>query len=189
METPTGPMVLPSEKKPFACPTCRERYYLPRAGSYLCTKEHIAAVLPNGRRRHLVVMERSEPERLPYAIPDVVEEKETFQDDLIEAQLYTCRHPDNRTWMYGDLTKHLFGANHLTRQDVLEKYADYVLQPLGAQSATQGGGSVVEASPAGRQMDSASVADLRRKQLVVITALVVIVAVVVVAVLRLINLL
>ena len=189
VETPAGPMVLPTEKRSFVCPTCRERYYLSGAGSYLCTKDHVSTVLPNGRRRHLVVMERSEPERVPWAIPDVVEEKEAIQGDLIEAQLYTCSHPDNRTWMYGDLTKHLFGANHLTREEVLTKYAEYVLRPLGAQTSTQGGQPVVEHSPAGRPLDSASMADLRRKQLVVITALVVIVAVVVVAVLRLINLL
>jgi len=172
VETPRGPMVLPSEKRPFVCPTCRKRYYLPEAGSYLCTKDHIAKVLPNGRRRRLVVMERVEPERLPWAIPDLVEEKEAFQDNLMETQLYTCRHPEDRTWMYGDLTKHLFGAKHLTREEVLTNHADYVLRPLGAQAATQ-----------------ENVADLRRKRMIVITAFVVLIAVIVAAILRLTNLL
>ena len=178
-------MVMPPKKQSFFCPTCRERYYLLEAGSFLCTKDHVATVLPNGKRRRLVVMERSEPERLPWAVPDVVEEKEALQDDLIESQLYTCRYPDNRTWMYGDLTKHLFGAKHLTREEVLAKYADYVLQPLGSQSATQGRQPVVERSPA----DSERMADLRRKRIVVITALVMLIAVIVAAILRLTNLL
>jgi len=181
VEMPTGPTVLPSEKRPFVCPTCGERYNLPGAGYYLCTKDHPITLLPNGHRRRLVVTERSEPGRLPWTIPEVVEEKEVLQDDLIETQLYTCRHPDNRTWMYGDLTKHLFGARHLTREEVLAKYADYVLRPLGAQSATQGRQPVIE--------PPASVADLRRKQMILITAVAVLIAVIVAAILRLTNML
>ena len=66
---------------------------------------------------------------------------------------------------------------------------DYVLRPLGAHSSTQGGQPVVERSPAGHPLGSASMADLRRKQIIVITALVVVIAVVVTAVLRPANLL
>jgi len=187
VETPTGPTVLPSVRQPFACPSCHQRYNLLEPGSYLCARDHIAKVLPNGQRRRLVVPRRLGPERLPWAIPDVVEEREAVREDLVTTRLYACRHPENQA--YDDLTQHRYGAKHLTRVEVLTKYADYVLLPLGAQPATQGGQPVVEPPHIVIPFSSASMADRRRKRYIVVTALVVLVAVIVAAILRLSGLL
>ena len=187
VETPTGPTVLPSERQPFACPTCHQRYNLLEAGAYLCARDHIAKVSPNGQRRRLLVPKRSGPERFPWAIPDVVEEKEAVRDELIITRLYACRHPENQT--YDDLTKHRFGAKHLTREEVLTKYADYVLLPLGAQSATQGAQPVVVPPLAVIPFSSESMIDRRRKRYIVVTALAVLATVLVAAILRLTGLL
>ena len=60
----------------------------------------------------------------------VVEERELINDDVTEAWLDTCRNPDDTE--YGDVMKHFGysapGGAHLTREEVLRKYGQFVLR-------------------------------------------------------------
>lgn len=115
----------------FFCPTCTRVYYLPEEASYLCGRNHVPAIWADGQRRRFMISERSESNRPPWAIPDLVEEGEMFQQDFVENWLNECKHPENTE--YGDYRRHFgygtLGGKHLTRAEVMSKYAAYVLQP------------------------------------------------------------
>ena len=73
----------------------------------------------------------SETNKPPWPIPQMVEERELFRQELMEVWVVECKYPDDT-----DLrnTRRHFGYNapggkHLTRGEVLTKYSDYVLQP------------------------------------------------------------
>jgi hypothetical protein len=62
----------------------------------------------------------------------VVEERELLNQDVIEMWLDECKYPEDEN--YGDVRRHFGygapGGKHLTRDQVLERYTQFVLKPV-----------------------------------------------------------
>lgn len=123
--------------KLFACPSCARVFYLPDGPGYLCGRVHPVSVWEDGKKRRFVISEKTEANRPPWPIPELVEEKELLNQDMTESWLAECEHPEDTD--YGDMRRHFgygaFGARHLKREDVARKYRGYVLVPVDVGSA------------------------------------------------------
>jgi hypothetical protein len=86
-------------------------------------------VWPDGKTRRFYIAEKSEIERPPWSIPEIVEERELLNENVTETWLGPCEHPDDPD--YRDVRRHFGygapGGRHLARAQVLEKYAQFVL--------------------------------------------------------------
>ncbi len=118
--------------KLFFCPACSRVYYLDEGADYLCGRNHAPSIGSDGRARRFVISKREETNKPPWAIPSVVEERELLTQELIELWIDVCEHPEDED--YGDVRRHFgFGApggRHLTKEGVVQKYAQFVLKPV-----------------------------------------------------------
>jgi hypothetical protein len=116
--------------KLFFCPACARVYYLPEESKYLCGRIHSAEVWADGRMRRFFISERTETNRPPWAIPELVEERELLNEDVTETWLGACEHPEDKE--YGDVRRHFGygapGGRHLARDQVVGKYGMFVLR-------------------------------------------------------------
>jgi hypothetical protein len=116
----------------FYCPTCMRVYYLSDYYEYLCARLHVTAVWPDGRLRRFFIQEKTETDRPPWAIPNLVEERELLNQDVIETWLDVCKHPEDEN--YGDYRRHFGygapGGRHLTKDQVVERYGQFVLKAV-----------------------------------------------------------
>ena len=116
--------------KLYFCQSCARVYYLKEDSQYLCGRIHAASVWPDGKLRRFVISQRTETNRPPWPIPKVVEERELFNQDVIETWLDECQHPDDSD--YGDVIRHFGysapGGRHLTTEQVLDRYKQFVLK-------------------------------------------------------------
>ena len=116
----------------FFCPTCRRVYFLDEGESYLCGRNHAPSPSSDGRLRRFNISEKSEVNRPPWAVPQVVEERELLTQDLTEAWIDRCPYPEDEG--YGDVRRHFGygapGGRHLTKEQVLAKYSEFVLLPV-----------------------------------------------------------
>ncbi len=68
----------------------------------------------------------------PWPVPEVVEEQELITQEYIETWIDACKNPDDDS--YGDVQRHFGygapGGRHLTKDQVLNKYEMFVLQPV-----------------------------------------------------------
>jgi len=123
----------------YYCPTCTRVYYLSDYWDYLCGRAHITSVWPDGKLRHFFISERTETNRPPWAIPAVVEEREILNQDVIENSLDVCKYPEDKD--YGDVRRHFGysapGGKHLTREQVIEKYGQFVLKQVEIMTTTE----------------------------------------------------
>ena len=114
------------------CPSCMRVYALPNDGYYLCARNHATKVWPDGVKRRFVISERSETDRPPWFIPPLVEESEIVQVDFLEDWLDACKYPKDAE--FSDRRRHFgyatIGGRHLTMNEAMGKYVDYVLKPL-----------------------------------------------------------
>jgi hypothetical protein len=121
----------------YACPSCTRVFYLPEGPGYLCGRVHPVSVWQDGKKRRFVISEKTEANRPPWPIPDLAEEKELLNQDMIESWLTACEHPEDGD--YGDTRRHYgggaFGARHLKRDELIGKYRGYVLIPVESSSA------------------------------------------------------
>ena len=117
--------------KLYYCPACARVYCLKEESRYLCGRIHSASVWADGRTRKFFISERSEINRPPWEIPEVVEERELLNEDVTETWLGACEHPEDTN--YGDVQRHFGygapGGRHLTRSQVISKYGMFVLEP------------------------------------------------------------
>jgi len=64
----------------------------------------------------------------------LVEERELLNEDATESWLSPCAHPQDTD--FGDLRRHFGygapGGKHLTRDQVIKKYGQFVLKPTGS---------------------------------------------------------
>ena len=120
--------------KLFYCPTCSRVYYLSEDARYLCGRVHEARVWADGRKRRFFISERTEANRPPWPVPALVEERELFNESVTENWLDACPHPDDSD--FGDMRRHFGygapGAKHLTAEQVISKYASFVLSQAQA---------------------------------------------------------
>ena len=118
----------------YYCPACARVYYLPKDQKYLCGRKHEASIWPDGRKRRFVIAEKSDTNRPPWPIPAVVEERELFNEDVTETWIDACPHPEDKD--YGDMRRHFGygapGATHLTTDQVISKYSQFVLSETQA---------------------------------------------------------
>jgi hypothetical protein len=122
--------------KLYYCPTCARVYYVSEYWDYLCGRVHATAVWPDGKLRRFFIQERTETNRPPWAIPQVAEERELLNQDVTETWLDVCKYPDDKD--YRDVRRHFGygapGGKHLTREQVLDKYGQFVLKPVETES-------------------------------------------------------
>jgi hypothetical protein len=115
--------------KLFYCPTCTRVYYLPKELTYLCGRNHATAVWKDGKMRRFAINEKTASNQPPWPIPGLTEEVEMHQEDFSECWLKECMNPEDTD--FGDYRRHFsqgtLGARHLTRDEVMGKYANYVL--------------------------------------------------------------
>jgi hypothetical protein len=117
----------------YYCPSCAQVFFLPEA-AYLCSRTHVVGVWKDGKKRKFVVSQRVETDRQPWAIPEVVEEKEVLNQDQVDSWLDECQNPSDSATDFTDYRRHFggyqtFGGRHLTRAQVIDKFGDYVLRP------------------------------------------------------------
>ncbi len=114
------------------CPSCARVYYVPDDATYLCGRGHEAEVWPDGKARRFVISSRTETNKPPWPVPDVVEERELLTQEFVESYVTACEHPEDPD--YSDIRRHFGygapGGRHLTREQVLAKYSKFVLQPV-----------------------------------------------------------
>lgn len=114
----------------FYCPVCSRVYYLSEDSDYLCGRSHAALVGPDGKTRRFVIQGKTESNKPPWPIPRVVEERVILSQEMTESWLDECKYPDDTD--YGDTRRHFgYGApgrRHLTSQQVLDIYRDFVLK-------------------------------------------------------------
>jgi hypothetical protein len=117
--------------KLYFCPACARVYYLSEESRYLCGRVHAASVWPDGRMRRFFIAERTETNRPPWPIPELVEERELLNEDVTETWLGPCEHPEDTN--YGDVRRHFGygapGGKHLRIAQVVDKYSQFVLKP------------------------------------------------------------
>ncbi len=117
--------------KLYYCPTCTRVFYLSE-GAYLCGRNHVAQAWPDGRLRRFVISNKEETNKPPWMVPDVVEERELLTQEYTESWVDACQYPEDTD--YGDVRRHFGygapGGRHLTKDQVLEKYSMFVLQPV-----------------------------------------------------------
>ena len=123
----------------YYCPVCTRVYYLSDYWEYLCGRAHATSVWPDGKLRHYFIKERTETNRPPWAIPAVVEEREILNQDVIETSLDVCKYPEDKD--YADVRRHFGysapGGKHLTREQVIEKYGQFVLKQVEIMTTTE----------------------------------------------------
>jgi len=116
----------------YYCPTCLRVYYVSEYWEYLCARNHAASVWPDGKMRRFFVSEKTETNRPPWAIPNLAEERELMNADVIETWLDACKHPEDNN--YGDVRRHFGygapGGKHLTKEQVVDRYGQFVLKPV-----------------------------------------------------------
>lgn len=116
----------------YFCPACARVYYLPNDADYLCGRNHAPSVWPDGKVRRFTVSEKTDTNKPPWPIPSMVEERELYTQELTDTWLMPCEHPEDED--YRDVRRHFGygapGGRHLTKDQVLEKYAGYVLKPV-----------------------------------------------------------
>jgi hypothetical protein len=82
--------------------------------------------------RRFFISERTEVNRPPWAIPDLVEERELLNQDVTETWLDACKHPEDED--YKDVRRHFGygapGGKHVTREQIVERYGQFVLKPV-----------------------------------------------------------
>ena len=82
--------------------------------------------------RRFVISQKTESDRPPWPIPAVVEEREILTQELTESWVDSCPYPEDAD--YGDVRRHFGygapGGRHLTKEQVLAKYAAFVLKPV-----------------------------------------------------------
>ena len=114
----------------YYCLACARVYYLREEAAYICSRNHVPAVWKDGRRHRYLISARADTDKPPWAVPPLVEEREVPQQDLVESWLDVCKFPSDTE--YGDYRRHFgynaFGGRHLTREDVVSKYREYVLR-------------------------------------------------------------
>jgi hypothetical protein len=107
-------------------------YYLNEEFQYLCGRLHVASVWPDGRARRFAISEMSETDRPPWPVPEMVEERELLNENVLESWLKTCPHPEDAD--FSDVRRHFGfsapGGRHHTRAEILVKYSQYVLRPV-----------------------------------------------------------
>jgi hypothetical protein len=122
----------------YFCPACARVYYLSDYWEYLCGRNHATSVWPDGKQHRFFVSETTQTNRPPWAIPKVVEERELLNQEVIETWLDSCKYPEDEN--YGDLRRHFGygapGGKHLSKEQVLEKYGQFVLKPVEADLTT-----------------------------------------------------
>ena len=88
-------------------------------------------IWPDGRQRRFFISEKTETGRPPWPVPELVEERELLNEAATESWLSPCAHP--RDTDFGDVRRHFGysapGGKHLTRDDVISKYGQFVLKP------------------------------------------------------------
>lgn len=114
------------------CPVCARVYCLTDDASYLCGRNHDLSTWADGKVRRFVIANKSETNKPPWPVPPVVEEREIFNEEFVEAWLDGCPYPEDED--FGDVRRHFGygapGGKHLTREQVLEKYSQFVLKPV-----------------------------------------------------------
>jgi hypothetical protein len=122
--------------KLYACPSCTRVFYLSEGPGYLCGRVHPVSVWEDGKRRRFVISEKTEANRPPWPIPELAEERELLNQDMVESWLTACEHPEDEDYM--DTRRHFgygaLGARHLSREEVTRKYQGYVLVPVDVRS-------------------------------------------------------
>jgi len=112
------------------CPTCSRVYALDGAQVYLCSKDHKASTLGDGRLHRLKLTERIDSERSPWLIPEFVEEVELQGEGYLDNWIEGCRFPEddskNDVARHGNATR--IGGRHLDRSQVISKFSRFVLQ-------------------------------------------------------------
>jgi hypothetical protein len=118
--------------KLFYCPTCTRVYNLDESATYLCGRNHDVAAWPDGTMRRLVITVESETNRPPWPIPAQTEEQELLRETYSECWIRACENPDDSD--FGDVRRHFGygapGGKHLNREELVQKYAQYVLKPV-----------------------------------------------------------
>lgn len=118
--------------KLYFCPSCARVFYLSEESRYLCGRIHAASIWPDGRKRRFFISEKADTNRPPWAVPALVEERELWNEDVSETWLDACKHPEDRD--FGDVRRHFGygapGAKHLTADQVMTKYRQFVLSPV-----------------------------------------------------------
>ena len=121
----------------YYCPACARVYYLSDYYEYLCGRVHPTSVWADGKQRRFFISERTEINRPPWAIPNLVEERELFNADVTETFLNVCKYPEDKE--YGDVRRHFGygapGGKHLTKEQVLDRYGEYVLKTVEFEQA------------------------------------------------------
>ncbi len=116
----------------YFCPACARVYFVEEGREYLCGRNHAPSIWPDGRVRRFNIEEKGETNKPPWAIPRVVEERELLTQELTESWIDECKNPDDED--YGDVRRHFGygapGARHLSREEVMRKYAQFVLKPV-----------------------------------------------------------
>ena len=116
--------------KLYHWPTCARVYCLREEAAYICSRNHVPALWKDGRRHRYIISARADTDKPPWAVPDLVEEREMLQQELLESWIDECKYPSDTE--YGDYRRHFgynaFGGRHLTREEVVNKYVDYVLR-------------------------------------------------------------
>ena len=116
----------------FYCPACSRVYYLSDYYEYVCGRVHTTSVWPDGKLRRFFIAQRTEINQPPWAIPSVVEERELRDQDVIETHLTACKYPEDEN--YGDVRRHFGygapGGKHLTKEQVVEKYGQFILKAV-----------------------------------------------------------
>ena len=126
----------------YYCPSCTRVYYLSDYYDYICGRVHPTAVWADGKLRRFFISERSEINRPPWAIPNLIEERELLNpagnQDVTETWLDACKYPEDKD--YRDVRRHFGygapGGKHLTKEQVLERYGEFVLKPVEIEQAT-----------------------------------------------------
>lgn len=90
----------------------------------------------DGKVRRFVISNKTDTNKPPWPIPTLVEEREILYQDLTETWVDLCPNPDDTD--FGDVRRHFGygapGGRHLTRDEVLEKYTQFVLKPVEVES-------------------------------------------------------
>jgi len=117
--------------KLYYCPSCARVYYLSEYFEYICGRIHVASVWPDGKLRKCIISEKTPTDRPPWPIPRLTEERELLNQEVIEMYLAACENPDDEN--LGDIRRHFGygapGGKHLTRDQVVSRYEQFVLLP------------------------------------------------------------
>ena len=118
--------------KLFYCPSCARVFCLQEGSSYICGRVHPTTEWPDGKLRRFFISEKTETNKPPWPVPAVAEERELLNQNFMESWLDACPNPEDTD--YGDVRRHFGygapGGKHLTKDEVAQKYALFVLKPV-----------------------------------------------------------